>query len=64
MTLLDVRLLDAMTRRPFLLLSLAILLAAVVQAGVGAFSSPPLADDADAKVCGPCGPINEFCELK
>ncbi|WP_168206608.1 hypothetical protein [Lacipirellula limnantheis] len=50
-----------MTRRPFLLLSLAILLAAVVQAGVGAFSSQPAADDADAKVCGPCGPI---CSLK
>lgn len=55
---------DAMTRRPFLLLSLAILLAAVVQAGVSAFSSQPMADDAGAKICGPCGPINGFCELK
>jgi hypothetical protein len=55
---------DAMTRRPFLLLSLSILLAAVVQAGVSAFSSPPTADDAEAKICGPCGPINGFCKLK
>jgi hypothetical protein len=46
-----------MTRRPFLLLSLVILLAAAVQA----FSSQSAAEHADAKVCGPCGPI---CSLK
>ncbi|BBO30647.1 hypothetical protein [Lacipirellula parvula] len=53
-----------MPRRPFLLLSLVVLLAAVVQAGVGAFSSQPAAGDAKAKACSACGPLGDFCELK
>ncbi|WP_428307594.1 hypothetical protein [Lacipirellula sp.] len=53
-----------MVRRPFLLLSLVFLLAAMVQAGVGAFSSQPTAGDARAKVCSACGPLGDFCKLK
>ena len=53
-----------MLRRPFVLLSLLILFAAVVQASVGAFSAAPSSGDADAKVCGACGPIGGFCSVE
>ena len=53
-----------MPRRPFLTLLIAILFAAVAQAGVRMFSTPAPIDNRDAKVCSACGPIGDFCELK